>query len=481
MGALNRDVTQGIFAAVADGVQRGDLAPIFDAISAIAGQQLLMFPYYFALFHQNRERQHFPRITGYGADRGASALRAGIFTDATDSGGELQQFTRSIAATAHRRGLSVCVHTCGAGASPEEPWRKDFVPMASAPFAGQQFSIPPITEVLEWADRQQFDVIHAETFGPMGLLGWLVAKMLRVPFVAAFQVDLPGVVRAATGDFRLGLSATSATSWFYQQADIVVTRSRASQALLHSLGVDATKTTVTPAEFDPSVFQPTPQDSNYWKQRGVREARTLLYAGPVAIEQNLALLADAFERLCAIRNDVALIIVGDGPYLATLKARLKNRSAYFNPAPVAGAPGAVSRAADYAATDLLVFPSAIECAAQSVIEAQACGLPVLVSDQGASREMMDDAVSGMVLSATKPREWAEAIDALLKDEARLGRMSRTAPQRMTRFARSRVFDTLWDQYAGAVTAQLERSGAVARSDAAISSRRAAPGMEVSTS
>ena len=222
MGSLNRDVTEGLVKAVTEGIGRRRIGALFDAIAAIMGQQLLMFPYYFALFHQNRERAHFPRITGYGADRDAAALRVGIFTDSFDGTGDLQRFTRSIGSTADRRGLNVCVHTCVAVPASAEPWRKNFIPLATAPLGSQSVVLPPIAEVLEWADRQQFDLIHAETFGPMGVLAWIAAKMLRVPFVAAFQVDLPGVVRVATGDYRLGLTATGATGWFYQQADVVL-------------------------------------------------------------------------------------------------------------------------------------------------------------------------------------------------------------------------------------------------------------------
>ncbi len=475
-------MTQGIFAAISAGIEQGDPAPVFDSLSAIAGQQLLLLPYYFALFHQNREREHFPRITGYGADAKATALRVGLFTDDLDGNGDLPRFTRSVALAAHRRGLSLSVQTCCENPSSHENWRKNFKPLASAPLpmGGRTVSLPPIAEVLEWADRQQFDVIHAETCGPMGMLAWVVAKMLRVPFVAAFQVDLPGIVRTATGDFRLAMSVKAAATWFYQQADTVLTRSRRSQVLLESLGVDPRKMSILPAEFDSTLFQPLQTDAGYWQRRGVHEPRTLLFRGSVATEENLPLLADAFERLCKIRRDVALIVMGDGPYLTAMQSKLKDLPAYFNPTSPDAIDTRHSPAADYAASDLFVFPSAIECAAQSVIEAQACGLAVLVSDQGASSEMMDDAVSGMVLSASKPREWAEAINALLNDEQRCQRMSRTAPQRMTRFARSRVFETLWDQYATAATAHLERCGAVARPDASAPARRSASDIEVTT-
>jgi len=53
-------------------------------------------------------------------------------------------------------------------------------------------TVPPIAEILEWADRQQFDAIHVDTPGPMGLAGMLVAKMLRIPLLSTYHTDYPG-------------------------------------------------------------------------------------------------------------------------------------------------------------------------------------------------------------------------------------------------------------------------------------------------
>ena len=477
IGQLQRDVTQGISSSVFDGLSHGKLAPLFDAISAVAAQQFLMLPYYFALFHQNREREHLPRITGYGAGRQMRDLRVGVFTDAFDADGEIAQFTRSLAAQSHQRGLKMLVQTCSASNVPPEPWQKNFQPLTESalPFAGQSLSLPPVAEVLEWADRQQFDVIHAETCGPMGFVGWLAAKMLRIPFIAAFHVDMPGLVKAATGDFRLALAANSAAGWFYQQADVVITRSRSTAPLMRALGVEPGKLTMTPPEFDVAAFEPSPRDLNHWNRLRVGEPIQLLYRGPVAVERNVPMLADAFERLCRLRSDVALIVLGDGPYRPAMQKRLAPLPAYFPP------PGsAASAAEDYCSSDLLLYPSHVECAAQTVIEAQACGLPVLVSDQGAAAEMMDDAVSGMVLPAHQPQAWADAIHALLNDEPRRQRMSRTAPQRATRFARRRTLDLLWDEYARLAAAHRERSIAP-RPDSPITARVSTPDLEASPS
>jgi len=59
----------------------------------------------------------------------------------------------------------------------------------------QPLTIPPLAEILEWADRQQLDAIHVHTPGPMGLCGWLVAKMLRVPVLGTYHTDFPQYVQ----------------------------------------------------------------------------------------------------------------------------------------------------------------------------------------------------------------------------------------------------------------------------------------------
>jgi glycosyltransferase involved in cell wall biosynthesis len=77
-------------------------------------------------------------------------------------------------------------------------------------------------------------------------------------------------------------------------------------------------------------------------------------------------------------------------------------------------------------------------------------LPVFVSDQGGPREVTDDDITGRVLAANDPTVWSNAIDALLNDEPRRSRMSRSAVTRMARFSLSKAFDVFWEEHFKAV-------------------------------
>jgi glycosyltransferase involved in cell wall biosynthesis len=192
-------------------------------------------------------------------------------------------------------------------------------------------------------------------------------------------------------------------------------------------------------------FSPAHRDADIWTKLDVREPLHLLYSGRVSIEKNLALLVDAFRQLCRTRNDTALVVAGDGPYLSEMKRKLSGTPAYF-----LGYQNDEQLGKLYASSDLFVFPSRTDTLGQVVMEAQASGLPVVVSNEGGPKEMMDEGATGLVLPATDARIWASSIDLLLSDEPRRHGMARAAPQKMARQSLQRTFESFWTAHLQAV-------------------------------
>ena len=458
---LDRDATSGIAASVSRALGNGKLGPIFDALSSVACQQFLMMPYYFALFHQNRERHLLPRVTGHGKVLDRENLKLGVFTDTFEDVNGVSRFLQTIGNQAHSRGRQLTIHTCGSRPRLDAPYRKNFAPAFECPLpAYPQLSLamPPLAEVLHWADTQQFDAIHVHTPGPMGLLGWLAASMLNIPLLSTYHTDFPAYVLDHTQDHRLTVAAEAYMKWFYTRPISVFTRSRQYENVLANMGIAREQTTLLPPCVDTETFNPRHRDPHYWHDRGIHEPLHLLYAGRVSAEKNLTLLGDSFREICRTRRDVALVIAGDGPQMNALKKQLKGTPAYF-----LGRLGDGELAPLYANSDLLLFPSRTDTLGQVVLEAQASGLPVVVSNEGGPREVMDDGLTGVVLPATDPAVWTAAVNALLNDHARRLRMSRTAPLRVARCSPARTFDTYWDDHVKAAqdAAQRHASGAAA--------------------
>jgi glycosyltransferase involved in cell wall biosynthesis len=449
---VNRDIAAGIADSVATSLDCKELTGVFDAVSAIVAHQFLLGPYYFALFHQNRERQLLARITGHGNKVKRETMKLGVFTDTFDEVNGVGRFIKDMSRQARLNGRTLVVHTSTNNPIADNPGadcpgRKNFRPLLSRPmpyYADQPLTLPPLAEVLEWADRQQFDAIHVHTPGPMGLCGWLVAKMLRVPLLGTYHTDFPGYVHNLTGDYRVTTATVAFMKWFYSQTETTFSRSKEYRGKLQAMGFADEKLTMTLPGVDNEKFCTEKRDETVWKKHGVKENYKLFYAGRVSVEKNLPFLADAFKRLCQDRSDVALVIAGDGPYLPAMKKVLTGLPVYF-----LGNQSDQTLPALYASSDLFVFPSKTDTLGQVVIEAQASGLAVLVSNVGGPQEVMDDGITGYVLKTENPAVWVDAINDLFNDTQKRQRMGRTASQRMMRFSLAKTFEAFWEEHLNA--------------------------------
>jgi glycosyltransferase involved in cell wall biosynthesis len=312
-----------------------------------------------------------------------------------------------------------------------------------------RLTLPPLLEILEWADRQQFDAIHVSTPGPMGLCGWLAAKMLRVPMLATYHTDFPAYVERLSGDHRISGGTVRYISWFYSQCAAVFLRSSAYRFKLLDLGVREDRLAMILPAIDRQQFSPRHRDVNIWAELGVQQPRRLLYAGRVSVEKNMPLLASAFKSLFTLRRDVALIVAGDGPYLQRMRDELSGLPIHF-----VGEQDDQRLARLYSSSDLLIFPSRTDTLGQVVMEAQACGLPAIVSADGGPKEIVSDGATGIVMSSNEPADWAAAIDALLRDESRRMRMALSASGRASRHDLASSFDRFWADHLAVVEPSL---------------------------
>jgi len=65
--------------------------------------------------------------------------------------------------------------------------------------------------------------------------------------------------------------------------------------------------------------------------------------------------------------------------------------------------------------DLFVFPSVTDTFGMVVLEAQACGLPAIVSNLGGPKEIVRDGVSGYVLPVDNAQLWIDRIGLMVDD------------------------------------------------------------------
>lgn len=79
--------------------------------------------------------------------------------------------------------------------------------------------------------------------------------------------------------------------------------------------------------------------------------------------------------------------------------------------------------------DLLVHPAKPEPFGRALIEAMAAGIPAVAADGGGVLEVIDDGVTGTVVTSDEPACWAHIVEELLRDEPLRQRMGRAARRR----------------------------------------------------
>jgi glycosyltransferase involved in cell wall biosynthesis len=119
----------------------------------------------------------------------------------------------------------------------------------------------------------------------------------------------------------------------------------------------------------------------------IKEDFVVGYVGRLSPEKNLS----AVIKCASILKDVAFVLVGDGPQGEALKqvaGSLEN--VYFV--------GRQENVEDfYAAFDVLMLPSAVEGLPLVILEAMACGTPIIASDVGAISEIVNDGINGSLV------------------------------------------------------------------------------------
>ena len=176
--------------------------------------------------------------------------------------------------------------------------------------------------------------------------------------------------------------------------DVVLAPSRIMQHRLQALGV--THVQVQPLGVDTRVFSPHARDERWRGSLGLpADARLLLYAGRFAPEKNLPQLVEAVQRLGPRYH---LLALGAGPQPPT--------GEQVHVLDFQTAPAQVAKA--MASVDAFVHAGDQETGGLAVLEAMACGTPVVVRDAGGLSETVADGC-GLAVDSSRPHDWAEAI------------------------------------------------------------------------
>ena len=393
----------------------GNMMEGLQAVSAIAPLALLLSPYIYSFKSQAPDRQFLRSLSQEIAGSQPVALRnrkRAWFTDTLEDvngvATTIQKMTAAVVAAGH----DLTVVTSRTNIEIAGIPLKNFPPIGEfeiPEYELQKLTFPPMLEMCDYIQREGFAEVIISTPGPIGITALMAAKMLHLRTVGIYHTDFPQYVQILTDDHFMESLVWRYMHWFYHQLDLIYVNSEQYRRSWIERGINGEKIKILPRGLDTQLFHPTRRGPSFWTMRGAKPGDLiLLYVGRVSVEKNLDLFAAAHDRARAAGLSVRAAIVGDGVYTRTLQRLLPDAifTGYLSGVPLAHA---------YASADIFVFPSISDTFGNVVIEAQASGLPVIVSDQKGPQELIDHGVTGLITRGLDVDSLAAAIEMLGRD------------------------------------------------------------------
>ncbi len=255
---------------------------------------------------------------------------------------------------------------------------------------------------------ERIDVLSAQWWAPAGLASYVVSLLTGKRFV----------VTTHGTDVRL-LSRSKTVRWiagpvFRKAIYITAVSSFLKEELQRHLCLEAEKIQVLPMPPEVAKFQVRPLPRN--------ETKVILNVSHFTQQKRLEVFMEACSRLKERGHRFKALCVGGG----SLRKKLERQIADLNLQDSVELREAVPLdevASLYHNCDLCVLCSEKEGFGLTLVEAQLCGRPVVGTDSGGIRDIIEDGVNGLSVPVNQPEALADAIGEILDDPELASRLA----------------------------------------------------------
>ena len=276
--------------------------------------------------------------------------------------------------------------------------------------------LPRLTNLLR---RRQIDAVVTVGAGDKMFWGRIAAARAGVPVIVAalHSTGWPDSIG------RLNRRLTPLTDAFVAVAD------EHARHLIEVENLPADRVRMIPNGVDMEIFSPLPPDETFLRELGLRSGDPLVsIVAALRPEKNHAMFLRAAAVVQRDVPNARFLIVGDGPQRAELEA-LTVQLDLTNAVHFLGCRGDVPKI--LSASDVFALTSHVEASPVSILEAMACGCPVVSTQVGSVAESVRDGETGYLVEPDDTRAMAARLVELLRSPELASRLGRAGRQRVT--------------------------------------------------
>ena len=290
--------------------------------------------------------------------------------------------------------------------------------------------------------RREYDIIFVSGFRVLGISAVIVAKLLgkRTVFKADCAGELSGAFFAGGLEgmkLKRGNRLVKTFIWLRNRillkADCFVTMYSEMTEELQEYGVDKNKITLIPNTVDVTRYNVSSAEMRRQLRQKLKlpqQHRIAIYTGRIVSYKGVPLLLKVWKELLRERTDITLVICGAGGvdiYACEEEVRDFVRENDMGGNVVFA--GSVSNVDEYLkASDIYVLPTENDAFPLCILEAMACGLPIVTTTVGALKDIIKHTRNGLVMAPANQKQLYDELKKLLENSELCEKLGHQARQ-----------------------------------------------------
>jgi glycosyltransferase involved in cell wall biosynthesis len=283
---------------------------------------------------------------------------------------------------------------------------------------GWNLAFPTIRELVEIFKEEEINIVHIILPMSASIMSIKAARELGLKIVAHSHsqpenlfMNMPKVIQPILSSLW-----NKYLAWTYNKAECLIYPTQMANDLLQKLSKEDQKSQIISNGIDINEFKPSPVSSDFYRKFNIPEDRIkLLFVGRLFPEKSIDTLIKSMPLIVNKFPNTHLMIVGGG----YLRPKLEKLAIDLNVDKFTTFLGLVSeedKVLAFNACDIFILPSLAELEGMVVLEAMACGKPIIIGDakMSASRFFVNE--NGFLFKSKDPIDLAEKISKLVKDK-----------------------------------------------------------------